>query len=421
MKQITEPAQSLDVVAGADVVVVGGGPGGIMAALGAARAGASTILVERYGFVGGMATAGLMTSINGFRNQRPPNHVPTVRGYAQELIEGLIEVGGADWRTSYEGASEPPRKGWLPYSVSIDPEALKRVAMEMLCDAGVEVILHTTFSRPLVEGRRVVAAAVENKSGRQAIEGTLFVDATGDGDLCARAGARFAQAATDDEHIMAMSLMYRVMGIPAPSEDERRLYINGLTTFWGSRVGHVDGTSYADLTRAEILARRELAEQVVALRRAHGPQVTLVDSATTIGVRETRRILGLYTITEEDALSGRPQPDSIAVSSNPVPGYYGQRRFLDHLGFEIPYRSLVPADLDNVLTAGRCISAEQAPFQSARSMAPNMAYSQAAGTAAALCVSSGCLPRDLDVAALQERLEREGAVVRVPPEAREGA
>ena len=148
------------------------------------------------------------------------------------------------------------------------------------------------------------------------------------------------------------------------------------------------------------------------------PDTKLVETATVIGIRETRRIVGLYTITEADVLTGRPQPDSIAVSSNPVPGYYGKRRFLDHLGFEVPYRSLVPADLDNVLLAGRCISASQSAFQSARSMAPNMAISQASGTAAAMCVSVGCRPADLDVTALQQRLEKDGAVVRIPPQER---
>jgi hypothetical protein len=156
----------------------------------------------------------------------------------------------------------------------------------------------------------------------------------------------------------------------------------------------------------------------LARLRQEFPEATLVESATNIGVRETRRIVGLYTITEEDALTGRPKPDSIAVSSNPVPGYYGERRFFDHLGFEIPYRSIVPADLDNVLLAGRCISACQPAFQSARSMAPAMAISQACGTAAAMCVSAGCRPADLDVAALQKQLEQDGAVVCVPPEER---
>lgn len=416
MKTILEPARQVPVAAEAEVVVVGGGPGGIMAALAAARTGAKTLLVERYGFLGGMATAGLMTSFNGFRNERPPNHLQTVRGLAQELVDRLAAAGGACGCTAH-GNFGPLKPGEAPYAVSFDPEVLKLVALEMLQEAGVTLMLHTLFCDALTQGREVQAILVENKSGRQAIQGRIYVDATGDGDLAARAGARFEKAAKSGQRMMRMTLMYRVMGLSEPAPDERRLWINGLTTRWGPSVDDVDGCDASDLTLAEIQARRALNQHLAELKKSY-PSVQLVDTATLIGVRETRRILGLYTITEEDALSGRPQPDSIAVSSNPVPNYYGQRRFFDHLGFEIPYRSLVPADLDNVLLAGRCISASQPAFQSARSMAPNMAISQAAGTAAAMCVQRGCRPADLDVAALQRRLEEAGAVVRIPPEER---
>jgi len=416
MKTVVEPERQIPVAAEADVVVVGGGPGGIMAALAAARTGARTLLVERYGFLGGMATAGLMTSFNGFRNEHPPDHFQTVRGLAQELVDRLREAGGACGCTAH-GHFGDLRPGECPYAVSFDPEVLKTVALEMLTEAGVELMLHTVFSDALVQDRAVSSIVVESKSGRQAVQGKLYVDATGDGDLAARAGARFERVARTGERMMPMTLMYRVTGIPEPASDERRLWINGLTTRWGPGVAEVDGSDAADLTAAEVRARRALRDHLAKLREEF-PQVQLVETATTIGVRETRRVVGLYTITEEDALTGRPQPDSIAVSSNPVPGYYGERRFLDHLGFEIPYRSLVPADLDNVLLAGRCISACQPAFQSARSMAPNMAISQASGTAAAMCVAIGCRPADLEVAALQERLEAGGAVVRVPPEER---
>jgi len=416
MGSVHEPARELPLVAESDVVVVGGGPGGLMAAIAAAGTGARTLLVERHGFVGGMATAGLMTSFNGFRNERPPNHVQTVRGLAQELVDRLLAAGGACAATAHGHFGES-RPGTCPYAVSFDPEVLKCVALEMLAEADVELHLHTLFSTALAEGRSVAAIVVENKSGRQAIRGKLYVDATGDGDLAARAGARFEKAAPRGERMMAMSLMYRVTGLPEPAADRPRLWCNGLTTRWGPGVGEADGSDAADLTRAEVQARRALQQHVAKLREEF-PEARLVETAATIGVRETRRIAGLYTITEDDVLSGRPQPDSVAVSSNPVPNYYGQRRFLDHLGFEVPYRSLVPADLDNVLLAGRCISASQPAFQSARSMAPCMAISQAAGTAAALCVVSGCRPAALDVAALQARLERDGAVVRVPPKER---
>jgi hypothetical protein len=387
-----------------------------MAALASARTGARTLLTERYGFLGGTATAGLMTSFNGFRNEHSPDHVQTVRGFAQELVDRLLAAGGACACTAHGHFGEL-KPGDCPYAVSFDPEILKRVALEMLLEAGVTPLLHTTFSDALAEGGNVSALVVENKSGRQAIRARIYVDATGDGDMAARAGARFEKVAATGERMMGMTLMYRVTGLPPPSAGERHLWINGVTTRWGPGVGEVDGSDGAGLTVAEIQARRALDEHLAKLRQEF-PEATLVQTATAIGVRETRRILGLTTITEEDALTGRPQPDAIAVSSNPVPGYYGRRYFFEHLGFEIPYRSLVPADLDNVLLAGRCISASQPAFQSARSMAPLMAISQASGTAAALCARAGCRPADLDVAALQHRLTEDGAVIRIPPEER---
>ena len=417
MKAIAEPERDIPIVYEADVVVAGGGPGGIMAALAAARAGAKTLLIERYGFLGGMATAGLMTSFNGFRNERLPDHVQTVRGLAQELVDRLLAAGGACGCTAHGnfGDLEP---GTCPYAVSFDPETLKRVALEMLCEAGVELLLHSVFCHAPAQGRDVVAAIIESKSGRQAVAGRVFVDATGDGDLAARAGARCEKAGKTDERLMSVSLMYRVTGIPRPAEGERRLWCNGVTTRWGPRLNGIDGSNAQDLAAAEVATRRALADHLAQLRMQF-PDAALLDSAVIVGVRETRRIVGLYTISEEDCLSGRPQPDSIAVSSNPVPGYYGKRCFLEHLGFDIPYRSLVPADLDNVLLAGRCISASQPAFQSARSMAPLMAISQASGTAAAMCVSTGCRPADLDVIALQRRLEGDGALVRIPPSERD--
>jgi hypothetical protein len=412
MRTITEPARQLPIISQSDVVVAGGGPGGIVAALAAARAGAKTLLIERYGFLGGMATAGLMTSFNGFRNEVPPNHVQTVRGIAQEIVDRLLSAGGACACTAHGNFGEL-KPGQCPYAVSFDPEVLKRIALEMLGKAGVRIMLHTLFCRTLGEGRSIDALAVESKSGRATVKGSIYIDATGDGDVAFSAGAGFEKAVTNEERLMAATLMYRLAGIPRPAENERRLWINGMTTSWGPGVAEVDASDVGSLTRAEIQARAALPGHIDEWRKSF-PQATLVETATIIGIRESRRIKGLYTITEEDCLSGRPHQDSIAVSSNPVPAYYGERRFLNHLGFEIPYRSLVPADLDNLILAGRCISACQPAFQSARSMAPLMAISQAAGAAAALCVAGKRSPMALDPAALQERLVRDGAVVRIP-------
>ncbi|NQT18378.1 MAG: FAD-dependent oxidoreductase [Planctomycetes bacterium] len=416
MQVLKEPAREIPIVRDTDVVVAGGGPGGIMAALAAARAGAKTLLVERYGFLGGMATAGLMTSFNGFRNEHPPNHVQTVRGIPQELIDRLLKAGDACARTAH-GHFGDLKPGECPYAVSFDPEVLKQVVLEMLAEAGVDIMLHTLLCDAPADGRNVSAIVVENKSGRQAIKGRMYVDATGDGDLAARAGAAYEKVEKVGQHMMGMSLMYRVAGMPDPQVGQYRLWINGFTTRWGPGVGQLDGSDADDMTEAEIKTRLQVRKHVAGLQEQF-PDARLVETAMTIGVRETRRVVGLYSITEEDCLTGRAQPDSIAVSSNPVPGYYGKRRFFDHLGFEIPYRSLVPADLDNLLLAGRCISASQPAFQSARSMAPLMAISQATGTAAAMCIADGCRPADLDVASLQKKLQDDGAVTCIPPEER---
>ena len=412
MNTVFEPAREISIVAEPEVAVVGGGPGGIMAAIASARSGAKTLLVEGNGFLGGMATAGLMTSFNGFRNEHPPDHVQTVRGIAQELVDRLLEAEGACACTAHGhfGSLAP---GKCPYAVSFDSEVLKQVALEMVVESGVNLMLHTHFSGVISDARNIETLIVENKTGRQAIRARLYVDATGDGDVAARGGATYEKVRKTGQRMMGMTLMYRVVGLPEPGADERRLWVNGITTRWGPGMKDADGSEAADLTRAEIEARKSVAKHVSDLREEH-PDARLVETATIIGVRETRRIAGLYSITEEDVISGRAQPDSIAVSSNPVPGYYGKRYFLEHLGFEVPYRSLVPTDIDNLILAGRCISASQPAFQSARSMAPNMAISQASGTAAALCIRDRCIPANLQVKTLQEKLEQDGAVVRVP-------
>ena len=412
MNSIREPERQTPVIKSADVVVIGGGTGGLVAAIAAARSGAKTLLIEQYGYLGGMATAALMNSFNGFRNEVEPNHVQTVKGIAQEIVDRLIDINAASGYTAHTQTKEL-KKGESPYAVGFDPEALKIVALEMCLDAGVEILFHTLFCDVSVSGREVEAAVIESKSGRGAVAGKVFVDATGDGDLAAKAGARFEKADKEKGNMMKVTLMYRVSGIPEPQSDERRLYVNGITTQWGPWFGEIDGSDVEDLSQAEIRAHREIRKHFEGIK-AKFPNAELLDSAAVIGVRETRRIIGEYTITEEDALSGRPFDDSIAVCSNPVPTYYGERRFLAHLGFHIPYRSLVPADLDNVILAGRCISASQPAFQAARSMAPLMAVSQASGTAAAMCAQRNFSPAKLEISRLQQKLESDGCVIKVP-------
>jgi hypothetical protein len=412
MPTYSEPAREVPITDQTDVLVAGGGLAGVIAATAAGRNGARVLLVESSGVLGGTATAGLMTSFNGFRNERPPCDLQTVRGLGQEVVDRLLALGGASGKTAHGDWGELT-PGRAPYAVSFDPEILKRVALEMLREAGVRVRFHTFISDAITEGGRVTGIVTESKAGRQAMLAELTVDATGDGDVAARAGAECLETGPDDPHLMAVSLMYRVAGIEPERCGERRLRIGRTATLWGPGRRGVDGLDPAAVTAAYADAIAELPEHIERLRREPGfENCYLVQSAEMLGIRETRRVLGLYVVTEDDALAGRRFDDVVAISSNPVPAYYPERRFFDHEGFDIPYRALVPRRTDGLILAGRCISCEQPPFQSARSMAPLMAISQASGTAAALCVRHGVQPRDLDVTGLQRTLLEQGAELR---------
>ncbi|MHC5034590.1 MAG: FAD-dependent oxidoreductase [Planctomycetota bacterium] len=418
MRTYAEPAREVPVVDEADVLVAGGGLAGAVAAVAAARNGATVSLIEASGVLGGTATAGLMTSFNGFRNEKPPCDLQTVRGMGQEVLDRLLEIGGACGRTAH-GDWGDLTFGSAPYAVSFDAEALKRVLLDMVREAGVRLRLYTFTVGAMVEDGAVTGLVTESKAGRQAMAAAITVDASGDGDVAARAGAPFMKAETDEERLMSVSLMYRVAGVEPERFEKPWLSIGNMATLWGPGRPGVDGTDPASVTRAHAEAMADLPAHVEKLRAEPGFEDSyLVQSAAHLGVRESRRVLGEYVLTEEDALTGRQFDDVIAISSNPVPAYYGQRRFFDHEGFDVPYRCLVPREVDGLLLAGRCISCEQVPFQSARSMAPLMAISQASGTAAALCATGGVQPRELDVGRLQEVLLSHGAELRLP---REGA
>jgi hypothetical protein len=396
------------------VIVVGGGPSGLMAALGAARSGADTLLIERYPFLGGNGTAGLMTCYNGFRNQRPPEALQTVKGIPAEYIAEIVRLGGIADSDNY--AKQIPHdvtQGDLPYCVGFDPEAAKVASLNMIQREGVKTRLCCLAVAPMLKGSQVIGVVMESKSGRQAITADVVVDASGDGDIAARAGAPSMGPAQKGDR-MGMSLMYRLGGVPSTVKDSYGgIRIGDRVVKWGPGVDG-DGLDVDVLTKAEMETRLELWGQVQELRKRPGMEsVYLLQTATCIGVRETRRVLGEYTVTEQDAIRGTRFPDVIAISSNPMPGYHGQRFFFEHEGFDIPYRSLVPQKIDGLLLTGRCISCEQAPFQSARSMAPAMAIGHASGCAAALAAKGHLAPRTLDVKQVQKLLLSQKAELRM--------
>ncbi len=397
-----------------EVVVAGGGPSGFIAALAAARSGAKTLLIERYPFLGGNGTAGLMTCYNGFRNQRPPEALQTVKGIPAEYIAELVRLGGiADMDNYPKPVPHDVTKGDLPYCIGFDPEAAKVAMLSLIAKEGVTLRLHSWVAAPMLDRSRVTGVLVESKSGRQAIAANIVVDATGDGDLAAAAGAPFMKPAEKGDR-MGMSLMYRLCGLPESIRDSYGgIRIDDRVVKWGPGFGG-DGLDVENLTRAETETRTKLWEQVQQLRRRPGMEsIYLMQTATGIGVRETRRIAGEYTVTEQDAIQGTRFPDVIAISSNPMPSHHGKRFFFEHEGFDIPYRSLVPQKVEGLVLTGRCISCEQGPFQSARSMAPAMAVGHASGCAAAMAVKTGTPPRKLDVGQLQKLLLSQKAELRI--------
>jgi hypothetical protein len=258
----------------------------------------------------------------------------------------------------------------------------------------------------VLEENRVVGVIIENKSGRQAILSKVTVDASGDGDVAARAGAPFWQTTSDEAPRLNDGLMYRIAFGPTRPQGTFACDFGSHAVVWGPGVGPLDGADAAQLSAAEVEARLKVYEDFARKQGEHPElaEAVLLETPPLLGVRQTRFIEGEYKLTAEDAITGRRFDDVVAISSCPIIAYYGYRRYLDHEGYDIPYRCLVPLKIENLLAAGRCISSEQQPYESHRAMAPIMAIGQAAGTAAALACARAETPRRLDIASLQAAL-----------------
>ncbi len=274
------------IVARYQVVVAGGGPSGVIAAAAAARSGASTLLIERYAFLGGNGVAGLMTCYNGFRNQRAPEALQTVKGIPAEYIAELVRLGGVADMDNYERRFQHDvTKGDLTYTVPFDPEAAKIASLNLLRKEGVKLRLHSWVVGPMLDGSRVTGVIVESKSGRQAIAADIVIDCTGDGDVAAAAGAPFMGPATTGDR-MEMSLMYRVGGLPASVKDSfGGIRIGDRVVRWGPGFGG-DGVDVENLTQAEVQTRLKLWDTVQAMRKKPGMEsLYLMQTATCIGVQ----------------------------------------------------------------------------------------------------------------------------------------
>ena len=409
-----EPKKKLPVYGRFDVIVVGGGPAGWAAALASVRNGAKTLIIERFPFFGGTATASLMLNIVGYRNQKKPDNLQTSKGISEELILRLKEIGGLGISTSYESAEKyPTTKGNMTYSYPLDGEKTKYILTKMLYDEGVKILFHTIFVDSIMEGTNIVGVVVENKSGRQAIFGKVIIDASGDADVAHRAGVPYWQTTIGKDKYLKNCLMYKVRIDPKNADNLKGVIANNDKLFWGP-VSDSNCIDADELTNAEITTRLQVFDNFKTNQEKSAPfldDAYITETASMLGIRQTRFIKGLYQISNEDVLEGKKFDDSIAMSAQPIISYYGYRRFLEHTGYEIPYRCMLPQKVEGLLVTGRCMSSDQQAYESWRAMAPVMCLGEAAGTSAALCVKTKKLPTEVDVEMLRAQLVKQGAEI----------
>ena len=410
-----------------DVVVAGGGPGGTAAATAAARLGARVLLIERESALGGMATTGLVHPFMQYH----AGQVQLSAGVFQEIIDRLAARGAMRGRRIF------------------DDEAMKIVLDEMTAEAGVKVLLGAFVADAATLGSRIHSVTVVSKSGIEQVRGKYFIDATGDGDLSFRAGAPVEVGRPADGLCQPMTLCFRMAGVAVDLHDESafralREELNAVFTrakeegridqprqdvlvfqtvrpevlhFNTTRIVGKSAVDAGELTAAEIEGRRQ-AWELADLFRAEVPAMRdawLSKTASRIGIRESRRVIGHYVMTEHDILTARKFPDGVARANycidihNPAGEGTVIREVPPGDWYDIPYRSLLPRTLENLLVASRCISATHEAHSAVRVMATVATIGQAAGTAAALALQDERPPSEVDVEALRRQLLADGA------------
>jgi hypothetical protein len=400
------------------VLVVGGGPAGIGAALGAARKGVKTLLVENHAFFGGVGAWALGMPINQVR----PNGKP--RSAVHELLVRKLEAYG----------DQAVRTGKHEFWCNV--EYLKVAVLDALDEAGCRYLVHVRAADAVVENGRVAGVVIATKQGLKTIRATAVVDCTGDADVAYYAGAEMM---TDTGVLMPMTLSLALTNIdetkvrhadvrdaihnararhpliPSGFLEVNQIahssswYINHSGT---ADLGRVDATDPIERSRAECFSRRQALQMVQALRESDNPDLRRIEwigAGPQVSIRETRRVKGVYVLTEEDAMAGRTFVDTIAWRSGFL-DLGGQKggKFVKMKIHDVPYRALLPANLEGLLVAGRCLSATHVAAAAGKSMGNCMATGHAAGVAAALCAKTSILPRELKVADLQNALRTDG-------------
>jgi succinate dehydrogenase/fumarate reductase flavoprotein subunit len=434
---VLERERQVPILDRTEVLVVGGGPAGLAAAIAAARQGVQVDLIERYGYVGGMATGGLVLMLDRMGNDEGQQ---VVRGFAEEVIDRLEEMGAVIypprevWGSRDAGAvgvwrhigAVGPKSRRVRYSPTIDPEYLKILGARMLEEAGVKCLFHAWACSAVVSDGAVQGVIFESKSGRLAVLAQVVVDCTGDGDIFASAGAEF------ERQDLPLALVFRLGGVDLERAngfvnqhpEEFEALVKGLTQAGGTgggvgglnaiyyrtvREGIVwcnnsvpteDALDIEELTRVE-KERRETALVTLEFFRKNLPgfeEAFLLDTAPQLGTRGSRRLVGEHTLTRDEWMREERFPDVVAMSSPRTEG-----EPLIH----IPYGCLVPQKLEGLLAAGRCISVDTPVHGCVRLIPPSLATGQAAGTAAALAVQGGVEPKGIDRGELQASLREQ--------------
>jgi hypothetical protein len=457
MKYIKEEKREIPVIAEPDILVVGAGPAGIGAAIAAARNGAKTLLIEKYGFIGGNLTIAM---VNPFFTFHDINGRQVIRGIAGEVVDRLVDLNMSDGHTTdltFDNAS----------MTTFDPEGMKIVLLRMVKESGADMLLHAQVVGATRKDNNVDAVIIESKSGRQAILPKYVIDCSADADIVSKIGAPFIMGRREDGLMQPVSLFFRIGGInnhamrewmkqnrnllkDSPTDEEidsqeaiaflgmkdlikqamdkgdfplnaaPRILFYQLTqrdqvAVNVTRLQGIDGTNVHDLTRAEIETREQAWGVYKFLKKYIGgfEQSYILDTGVQVGVRETRHIVGDYELTEDDVLTSKAFADGIACGAFAIDIHppQGEQQVFSGSGksvYEIPYRCLLPQGVDNLWVAGRCICATHAAFGSARVMATAMAMGQGAGVAAAIATELGIITRQIDVSEVRKKLIEQG-------------
>jgi ribulose 1,5-bisphosphate synthetase/thiazole synthase len=441
-RTIEEPARQVPLYGEYEVAVLGGGPAGIAAAVAAARAGRRTLVIERYGFLGGMGTAAGVTNFCGLHANVHGEMHRVVQGIASELLGRIDRLGGLNAPHLILGKI---------LAQAYDTAAYKIAADDLLASHKVDVLFHALGAGVVMhDERRINVLMVETKAGRRAVRAEIFVDCSGDGDLAAWAGARY-EVGDNNGGMLYPSMMFRLNGIDPDKAGEawrtipalmeaaeaagthrfprkaaivrpQRSPIEWRVNF--TQLARADGTAINglepdDLTRGEIEGRRQAVNAFNFLRTVPGFEKSyIVDLPPQLGIRETRRIVGGHMLSGDDVLGCASFEDSIGVNGWPMESHVaGDVIFKfppipESRGFnELPYRMLTPEGLDNLLVAGRCASMTHDGQSAARVSGACFAMGEAAGTAAALALDGYAMPRDIAVDKLQNQLKQQGAFI----------